>query len=74
MVCKHCGASLEDGQTVCPLCGMDPAQEPAGQSSEATASEELFAELDGQEDQEAPDAAAETGEDQSGQEPETDPS
>ena len=45
MVCKHCGASLEDGQTVCPLCGMDPAQDLTGQSGDAAASEELFAEL-----------------------------
>lgn len=41
MTCKFCGASMEDGQTVCPLCGTEQSAEV---SAETTAAPETAAE------------------------------
>lgn len=76
MICKHCGASMEDGQTVCPLCGMGREQPeglqeetagtamPEGQTAEPEAAEQPesgTAEQDAMPEQEEPPAAPKRG-------------
>ena len=76
MICKHCGASMEDGQTVCPLCGMGREQPeglqeeaagtamPEGQTAEPEAAEQPesgTAEQDAVPEQEEPPAAPKRG-------------
>lgn len=39
MECKHCGASLEDGQTVCPACGEAQTDAPQAEAAPVTAAE-----------------------------------
>lgn len=59
MECKHCGAPLEDGQELCPACGLrQDAAEPAAEAPETT--EEAAVETPGniEEAAEAPEAPA----------------
>ena len=37
MICTNCGASIPDGQTVCPLCGLEQPEAAAGNRPEEAA-------------------------------------
>lgn len=61
MVCKFCGASMEDGQSICPLCGQDQTgTQPVSEGISADETANPPADVTPEETPGASDAAAET--------------